>query len=122
MGTAEIPNVILVIIFTVIALLTGALIFSLVTASAKFYINVPAAAAFTGVALFSTSMVVTCLADLPLWLAVLISLVVGTAVAYWSIERWEDQNFTTLNVQEAQGKIAKDDQGAADQSLPAAGE
>lgn len=62
---------------------------------------------------------ITCLADLPLWLAVLISLVVGTAVAYWSIERWQDQNLTTLSVQ---GKRAKDDHGADDQPLPAAGE
>ncbi|TDB80235.1 hypothetical protein [Micromonospora sp. KC721] len=122
MGTAEIPNVILVIIFTVIALGTGVLIFSMATASPSFYIKVPAAAALTGVALFSTSMVVTCLADLPLWLAVLISLVVGALVAYWSIERWEDQNFTTLSVQEKQGKKAKDDQGTADQPLPAAEE
>lgn len=56
MGTAEIPNVILVIIFTVVALLTGGLIFSMATASPNFYIKVRSATALTGVALFSTSV------------------------------------------------------------------
>lgn len=96
MGTAEIPNALLVILFTGVALLAGAVLFSIATSAPDYYVKVPAGAALTGVAVFSASMVITCLAAVTLWLSVLVSLLIGTAIASWSIKRWHNYNYVTL--------------------------
>ncbi|WP_124772412.1 hypothetical protein [Micromonospora inaquosa] len=107
MGTAEIPNAVLVIIFTGIALIAGSVLFSLAASAPEFYVKVPAGAGLAGVAAFSVSMVIACLADVPLWLSALISLIAGAAVAYWSIGRWRNSNYLTLAVVRARRSVNK---------------
>jgi hypothetical protein len=55
----------------------------------------------TGIAGFSVSMVICSLANLWLWLAVLISLVVGVGAAWATNNAWHEMNYTTSRVMEA---------------------
>jgi hypothetical protein len=118
MGTAEVPNVVLVIIFVLVALASGAFVLTFATARASDFIVVPAASTVTGVALFATGMVITLLADLPLWLAVLIALAAAAAGGVLSTSRWDDHNNLALMVHDRQKASKKDDESKPASQAP----
>lgn len=121
MGTAEVPNVVLVIIFVVVALAAGVLVLALATSNPRDFITVPAAGTVTGVGAFATAMVITLLADLPLWLSVLISLTVAALAGVLSARRWDDHNTFALRMHDREKASEKSDQGTlAEQAPPTA--